>query len=86
MWLMYSSAYGPMMICWLTVQDPYLWAMQLQRNNVIFTLPYLVQHTLKGIPEQSEIGVQSLFEHYGSCTVSQKIMTISRAVHDGHMA
>jgi len=52
----------------------YLWV--IQRNNVMFTFPYLVQHTLKGIPEQSEIGVLSLFEHYGSCTVSHQIMTI----------
>ena len=31
-----------------------------------------IQHTLKGIPFQSEVGFLSLFEHYRSCTVSTR--------------
>ena len=31
-----------------------------------------IQHTLKGIPFQSEVGFLSLFEHYGSCIVSTR--------------
>ena len=46
---------------------PQLWLVV-----VLVTCP-VMQHTLRGLQHQSEIGFLSLFEHYGSCRVSVTI-------------